>query len=267
MQQINLHGSSVVLLSQEHTGDINPLIPPYISSESTGAVVLEYFPPELESNAAQTPLFGESLRNMWESSPFRTRCNNQYALAELCKETGKPVVIIDIANKPAYLVSQFLIPPLIIGLGNTIAKLFPPEVSSAVSSFGFFSLGMLTMNLIHENRDKGLFDKTKIHGYERLLFDAADARRVFVAAGIRHLTNEIKDNNSSKTPNIIVCYPQAHIRRIGNYLQNQSPVDRFTCRLKQLLYRTNFWLDFNIRQYNWDNQSSGWELSSQRGIL
>lgn len=265
-QEFSLPGANVILLSQEHTGNINPQVPPHILSKSTKAVILEYFVPELTNNTARTPLIGRRLENMWGASSYKIRCDTQHDLAELCKEAGKPVVVIDIANKPAYLVSQLGIPAMILGFGNTFVKPFSPEADSVIKRVGFLAFGMLALNLYHENRDKGLFDRKRIHGYERFLLDAVDARRVFVAAGIRQLSDEMKDGHSSEIPEIVVCYPEAHTRRIGNYLQDQSLIDQVIRKTKQLLYRTNFWLDFNIRQYKWDDKTSAWKLASKRAI-
>lgn len=245
---IRIGSVDVIIINQEHSEfnlseGLPPVLKAYIASEKTKAVLEEYFNPELRLNAENMPILG--------------------------------VVVADIANKMSYMTDRFLAHATALLVALPLAQqnlALANIVSSIVYMGGVEAYGQIT--------NKGMFDKEQVHNYEKILLSAEDARRVYVAEGIKQLAHEYQPRQgevvSDETrPQIVVVYPEAHAKRIANYLENPLIVDRLSQTAKRIMYRTLPNLDFSVRTYEWkenlaklasDPALANWQLVSNRPI-
>ena len=258
--------TDVVFVEQEHIlgVELDPSLESIARASGTKVIMVEYFEPELRANARNFPVLGKLLEKGFDARiqvGDKTGLSNK--LAQIAKETGKPIAVADIANKAEYYYGYSLVPS-----GLELASVVFPVLLPLAVTYG----SMWGINRLHEFITlKGHFDTKKIHQYEKVLFDTEDARRVFAAIGIRQLTNEYQPI-ATKPCRILVCYPKAHAMRIANYLTDRELTSTISQATKGLMYRLYPALDISVRQYTWkamfakDTSLAGWQQFSNRPL-
>ncbi len=261
--------TDVILVAQEHTSDFNLdlSLKSLAGASGTKVILVEYFSPELEANVRNFPFIGQLLKIVYETKSakgVKTSLSNK--LAQIARETGKPIAVADIANRAEYTLNYALVPGGLLEVSSVFHALIPVAIIYA----SMYGINRLQEFITHG----GHFNQEKIHQYEKILLDIEDARRVFVSMGIRQLVREYQPIGSEPC-RILACYPKAHVMRIANYLYNQELFFRFMKTAKQLLYRLYPALDISVRQYRWkdtlariaqDPTLAGWQLFSNRSL-
>lgn len=266
---VRIGNTDVVFVSQDHVRNLvlDPALESLASAPGTKAILVEYFDPELKANAKNFPILGEFLEQVFQASGGgRVKTSLSNKIAEIARKTGKPIAVADIANKPEYYYGYSLAPGGLIAASNMFPTLLPVAITYSA---------MYGVNRIHEFITKrGHFDPNKIHKYEKMLLDTEDARRVFVAMGVRQLASEYQPRDVEPS-RILACYPKAHAMRIADYLTNQDTFSKMSKTAKQLLYRLYPALDISVRQYQHkgtlarlaqDQSLAGWQRFSNRSL-
>lgn len=263
---VHREGIDAVIIDQEWNQPffrgytIDPVLECYIESARTKGVMVEYFNPELIQNAQNTPFIGRKLAQMYASNTRSERTYYSQQLAQVIQEAGKKAFVADIANKPTYQVLKILskdagIPALVA------SPWFPPEIQPLIWAYAALAIS----GAVQETKGVGMFDKTKIHGFEKFIPDIEDARRLYGAAGIEQLMAEYATKSTEegeKDAQLVIVYPIAHARRITDYLVNPSRARA----VKKALYRLMPGLDFSVRTWEWkDTLTKGEDYSSPGG--
>jgi hypothetical protein len=243
----------LVFVSQSHDkfkGELDPAFEFELKSSKTKAVVLEYFNEEIAQNASRVPLIGKKLHEIF--TKMRNSQDFQFGekIADICRDLNTPIVTMDIAMTPSY-----------------------------VANWAMFSVFTAGLTRIQEMSGWGMFGENR-HEYEKLIPDMEDARRVFAAKGLKKMAEEFqppKDNNvtDDNRPQIIICYPKAHVSRIADYLTNDSLLTRMAMGVKTKLYKLAPKIDWTIRTWKWKNmlanftgvqKLAGWQKISNEKI-
>ena len=283
IRRVRIGSVDVMIIDQEHAEfdsafGLSPALKACIASGKTRVVLEEYFNPELRTNAEDIPVLGKAAGLLWKNTEEKqnTRVLFNDAVTEECRRAGKPIAVADIANKMSYMVDRFL--PSLTALAAALPLAthnlaLANLISAAIYMGGIEAYGQI-MN-------KGIFDKNKIHEYERILLSAEDARRVYVAEGIKQLAHEYQPKEGETAmpdetrPQIVVIYPKAHARRIADYLENPSLAGKLSQVAKRIMYKTLPNLDFSVRIYEWKERLAklignpslaNWQLVSNRPI-
>lgn len=246
----------VIIAHQKHDEEIPLELKAIAEAPNTKAIMVEYFDPELHTNARNFPILGKVIEKLYLNSldrKIKTRTSGQ--LAEIAKARNVPIAVADSANRAEYYLGYSGTAAFLIDLCPLIPELAP------------FAIGYSAMYLTNRIQEfvgnGGLYDTKKIHDYERFIFDTEDARRVFTAMGISKLAKNL-EKQSEKRQRILVCYPKAHAIRIANYLHEEAPLFRKTRNLKQKLYHLYPGLDISLRQYEW--QENEWKRTSRNKL-
>lgn len=233
--------TDVIIANEEHRENarLHPALEAIAGAKGTKAILVEYFSPELQRNAANFPIFGKILEKRskkLKNMQFKTGVSNQ--LAEIAKENDKPIAVADIANGPQYYYGYSLVPLTVFEASMS----YYPLLATVTIPY--------IINRVQEYSSAGHFDPKKIHGYEKILLDTEDARRIFTAEGIEQLASEYPGSR------ILSAYPKGHAMRISNYLTNTEPTTRATKAVKKQLYRFIPGVDKSVRTYRWKDQLS-----------
>lgn len=241
-------GVDVTLIDEEWTEAVNPVIKALVGSPRTRACVIEYFDPELLVNIQTTPIVGKQLTNLYQTQQKTRRIQHSNDLAKIAQDSRKPVAVADIANRPAYLAHHLT--PLLLALASSFASEIPSFQYLLISASAYLS-GSMHLN-------QRALNTRHIQGFEKFLLDPEDARRLFVAEGLRKLASLYSQSPKYKatvdnyeTPQIVVVYPQAHAKRIAHYLENPTLIDRASTKAKKVLYGLMPGLDFEVRIWEW----------------
>ena len=275
VQGVRLNGVNVILIKNEYLQDtsVHPILEAYMASQKTNVVMVEYFDPELRQNAEAAKynigvLISQgknTLKAYEESIPIFPSLQFSRNLTATCQKLRKTVAVADIANKPDYSISR------------TLLRLFPIEsFLTPPYETNLIQLAKVIINMgirgtyyrfLESGPEKSTFgfDKKNIHPNEKFFIDLEDARRLFIAKGIEQLTQEYKpflqnehpevegkkDIIRESNPQIVVCYPEAHIRRILNYLQ----IHHVTDSVKEIIHKlTAPTLDYAVRTWEYKDQ-------------
>lgn len=281
VQALRIGRVNVLVASQEHDQNLYHGLPLPLSwcirSNLTKQVVLEYFDPEIAYNAENTPIIGKFLKVEWETRATHSKSIRDQ-IAE-CTKYDKTVSVIDIANGVSFPAdyASFL---MTTGLAGSVLYFLANEQAVARS----LDLGIIhgVYSIWHRYQamaGKGFFQKEKINPSEKFMSDSEDARRVRLAQGVRQLAVEYQPLDptihSMNLPQILVIYPEAHARRIVNYLLDPTSLDKASRQVKQVIYRSNPFLEDSVRTYVWKDQLAKltgdptlarWGLSSKRSV-
>lgn len=241
-----------------HQGEI---LKYFVDNSNTEGVMIEYFAPELKYNTRNSsPLAKPFIRQHLHDPKYKDRIFGFNYLASLAKRSGKDVYVADIANKPAYQALR-------AGWGYTpgaTAAIALSHIDSPLALAGSAVGGGILSAIVQETISRVTPNKNKL---ENIIPTPEDARRVFIARGIREVTRRLNDHpETNKNGTLLVVYPEAHINRILDYLDNGSRKER--------LYKSALpGLDYHIRRYSVakepdqaSRELSGWQLVEEMPI-
>lgn len=266
---VRIGNTDVIFVEQDHIRnlELDPSLESLVRASGTKAILVEYFEPELEANARNFPVLGKLLEKVFKAvggAGVKITLSNK--IAEIAKETGKPIAVSDIANKAEYYYGYSLGPGGLMATSSILPALLPVAITYT---------SMYGINALHEFiTKKGHFDPGRIHQYEKVLLGTEDARRVFASMGIHQLAEEYQPRGTESC-RILACYPKVHAMRIVNYLVNPDLSSKVSRSAKKLLYRLYPALDISVRQYQWkdtlarlaqDPSLAGWQRFSNRSL-
>lgn len=253
--EISLGTTLVKFVNIEHS-DLFPRIQveEMIQDPTVSVVIPEYFFPELESNAKNYHVHGsfEKRYNQPSTCGTTSRLWYAHALAKECERFEKTIAVVDIANTPQYLVAESF-----LHRSPSLASLLALVVGTGAYSVvaGLVTDVYWTFQRVNwADNDEGLADRKTIPSYEKLIYDLADARRLFAAKGILKLASQYPDTR------ILALYPEAHSLRIASYMQQYNLA-------KEFMYRPfvkSFHLDTSVRQ--WHYKRGHWTRFSHEAI-
>lgn len=260
-----VNGVDIITLDFAHKEkNIHPVMEAYIRSPRTRVVVSEYFYPELKINAEKAGL-SILLNSKFLKLIYRhhDRLNRSRKLAGICQEAGKPVAVTDIANRPLYFLEREAFrwsPYCIAFLGEKIIKKYAIFPAIKYANIAWI------INYWHSMiKGKGIFNREHIPSLDKFVLDFEQARRLYLAKGVEHLTAVISPSSMprKKDSQIVALYPRAHGMRMVDILVNSHPkLDK----VKNAIYKTFApYLDYSVRIWKW--QDSEQSLLDSRGSI
>jgi hypothetical protein len=261
---VEVNGVQVLIMDFNYKAEkINPVAEAFIQLPKTKSVVAEYFYPEIRNNMERAGLLGA----MKQLDPdYIYRLNTAENLANLCKDAGKSVAVVDMGNKPGYMVLRelfrFSTEIMVTAFGITRIQ---PELYSLLANPVWVANIIGAAGLLYEAYSgKGIFDKTKVNNFEKFILDFEQARRMYAARGIEQLTHEYPPTGQpgKEESQIVVMYPKAHGIRIADNLANPH---RGLDKAKNVIYKLfGPGLDFSVRKWEWKNSLKKLAVSGYR---
>lgn len=244
------NGMDVLSIDIDHKpGELNPWMKAYINSTRTKLLLPEYFGPDIARHAPKlykNKLYGSSKLQFAEQ------------LAEELQ--NKPVAVSDIANRPRYEAIYAI---------HTFSAV-PLALSSFFVDRPWLLLGVAAADFVHtqtvnfqEMTGTGVFNKDKVTAYERLVTDMEQARRLYIAKGVDHLTKKYAGNEEDKGQ-VVMLYPKAHGIRVADIVTKPHPR---ADKARGLLYKTIApTLDYGVREFSYqtdekNSEQKQWKLT------
>lgn len=268
----------VTIIDQEHSeykGELDPVLNAFIKSERTKTVVVEYFLPELQQNAAKMGDTG--IKHIEKSAAEGGRGKMFMHIANEAKEVGKTVSTVDIANKAEYEAYWGAIRCGILPI--VASSLISMDIGDRMASALALYIVSFGADIYMEGEGMGIYNINKISELENLYVSMEDARRVFAAKALNQMAvdynNEYPKNSDDDRSQIVVVYPKAHAMRIENYMTNQSLFTKSMKTIKNLGYRILPRLDYSYRTYSWKDtfakalnkpELASWQLTTSKNV-
>lgn len=258
---IKSNGVDVLSINFRHGNpNLDPLTKAYLSSPRTQLVIAEYFKPDLDRSG----IYSGKLARTVHYSP-RLKATAQ--LDKTFQDTGKPIAVVDIANKPSYEIAYLLnrLAPSV----ETFAALPFIDQRTLLALPLAALIAYSTCIDLQELFQRGVFNRKKVTKYERLVIDLEQARRLFVAKGIHQITRDMPEEAKADSQ-IVALYPKAHGIRVADILTRPKP---FADTARSALYKTIApFLDYSVRTYEHKSgeekglEEGQWQLISNKKI-
>lgn len=230
-----VNGMRVLLVDHEHDRPfegvkltkLHPAAKALIASESTYALGMEYFVPEIRRNATRVPYLG---RKIIQGEEKRPRLTFPKELEAVAAKAPKAVFVVDPANRETVALTHYYL-PWAVALGLIAAIPIFPEV---VKNPAVLLPALAYLGLYNEVRRIGR-DHRKLHPlFQRFGISEDDGRRVFVAKGIKEVVKKVRETDPKAIADrqLVVVYPKAHTMTIGDYLEHPHFIKQFLYRLR-----------------------------------
>ncbi len=270
---------------------IDPMLTALLHSHTTDGVIVEYFTPELSKKVRHYPLVGSRLSHIIEQ-PIRNQNNtkgrptylNQYnrrlhtakRISDvLAINPEKPVICVDIANKPLYMLmrdfSLLAESSIGFGVGAILDKIIKKQYNrnfDLTHIGGLWPVLMRVFQIGMQAFRKGMYDPEKISRIEQFQLHLEDARRLVVSEGVlQHVDRLTQGQTTQREPTYLMVYPRAHNLRIREYMKRIIRKDpSFPLKVKDIAYRlvSDPILEFQERQYRFAKE--GWTQISVHPI-
>lgn len=246
------------------SSSLNPLTVACMNSPQTVGVMPEYFYPELRDNAG---LLSSSMRR-YQDGPLSNGTGRKLrfaaAIESACAESGKTVVVADIANKPSYLVTNAALTQSPTLLASVLYPFTQSSLITGVAIAGSMTwLGVKNYVMAH---GKGVHNPNKILQYEDLIPDFEQARRLRVAQALTQITDgQLIELPVTDDPRIVALYPRAHGMRIADKLVHPRAGRN---KVQAIAYSALApWLETSVRVYTESTSTVSKEGRGPRGWL
>jgi hypothetical protein len=247
---VNINGVDVISIDVDREpGNLEQIIRGYMNCARTKVIVPEYFYPELQSNAGILSSLMEKTASRKVKGELSKRLYSAQIVTDACRDSGKPIAVAEIANRPSYLAADeaFNWYPGLLGILFSKLTGQDPILFTGVG----LDLAYIFNKLRLDRGQKGIFNRDTVSELDKYIPDMEQARRLFLAKGVEQLTQEYSTAGrpGDETPQIVVLYPKAHGIRMADMLVNPHPhLDKAKSIAYKILGPT---LDFSVRTYRW----------------